>query len=65
MRIARMNLLTGKENVMDLPVTMEQINDWQSGTLIQFAMPELTAEQREFLITGMTPEEQAEVFADD
>jgi len=37
---------------MDLPITATQLNRWQAGTLIQIAMPQLTVEQREFLITG-------------
>jgi len=30
---------------------------WIQGTLIQNAMPYLTADQREFLISGLTPDE--------
>ena len=32
------------------------------GKLIQNAMPDLTAEQREFLISGTTPDEWAAMF---
>jgi hypothetical protein len=40
---------------MDLPVTMEQINRWQlDGVLIQDAFPNLNADEREFLKTGIT-----------
>lgn len=42
---------------MDLNVTPEQIAHWQSGALIQDAMPHLTANEREFLITGITADE--------
>ena len=50
--------LTGAMNTMDLPVTEDQINQWrQSGQLIQRAFPTLTPSQREFLMTGATPEE--------
>jgi len=55
---------TGKVNVMDLAVTDEQIRDWQNGTLIQRAMPNLTAAEREFLMTGSTPEEWEEIFGE-
>ncbi len=43
---------------MEMPeVTEEQYRNWQSGTLIQNAMPHLSPDQREFLMTGITPEE--------
>ncbi len=35
---------------------------WQSGDLIQHAFPELSAEEREFLMTGITPERWNELF---
>jgi len=62
MIISRRSLLTGKKSEMDLPVTREQIELWQSGILIQNIMPELTNVQREFLISGMSPEEQKKIF---
>jgi hypothetical protein len=64
MRMAITSRFTGKVNVMDLAVTDEQIRDWQNGTLIQRAMPNLTAEEREFLMTGTTPEEWKEMFGE-
>lgn len=62
MIIKRTSILTGKENAMELPVTSEQIYAWKNGQLIQNAMPHLTVVQREFLISGMMPEEQNEIF---
>lgn len=47
---------------MDLPVTQRQIDMWQSGMCIQDCMPHLEIEQREFLITGMSIEEQRNFF---
>lgn len=35
---------------------------WQNGTLIQRAFPELSAEEREFIITGLCPECQTKIF---
>ena len=64
MRMAITSRFTGKVNVMDLAVTDEQIRDWQNGTLIQRAMPNLTAAEREFLMTGSTPEEWEEIFGE-
>ena len=40
----------------DLPVTRDQWDAWQAGDYIQRAMPNLSADQREFLMSGTTPE---------
>lgn len=36
--------------------TTEQYDRWKGGELIQVAMPELSPEDREFLISGMSPD---------
>lgn len=65
MKITKRSILTGKLNSMELDITLKQIADWQSGTLIQNAMPNLTAEEREFFITGMSPEEQNQMYGEE
>ncbi len=62
MIIKRESIISGKSSTMDLPVTQEQIDMWKSGMLIQQCMPNLDIKQREFLISGMTIEEQNEFF---
>lgn len=63
MQISKVSPLTGKTNTMDIPVTEEQLSRWQRREgLIQNIMPELTAEQREFLMSGYTPEDWATMF---
>lgn len=57
MKIARRSPFSRRVNEMELDVTQAQIDDWNNGTLIQDAMPNLSDEQREFLMTGITPEE--------
>ena len=47
---------------MELPITEEQLAAWKSGVLIQYAMPHLTAVQREFLITGISEEGWNDLF---
>ena len=64
MIIEMISRFTGKLNMMDLPVTFEQLARWQEGELIQNVMSHLTADQREFLISGTTPEEWDSVFGD-
>jgi len=56
MTITRTCPITKKTNTVDLDVTPEQILDWQSGTLIQNAMPNLSADEREFVKTGISAE---------
>ena len=62
MKVSRMNPLTGKINVMELSVTTGQLNDWQNGELIHNVMPNLTTDEREFLISGHTPESWEQLF---
>ena len=62
MKITRRSPLTGQINTMDLPITEEQYNEWQSGIFIQDAMPHLTADEREFLISGCTKEDWDKLF---
>ena len=57
MLITRVSPLSGDKNVLDIPVTLAQITAWKGGELIQRAMPNLTADEREFLMTGITAEE--------
>ena len=55
MIITKFDPFTGKENSVDLPIDELQLHEWQSGTLIHKAMPQLNADQREFMISGMKP----------
>jgi len=62
MEITKKSKLSGKEHTMDLDITQDQIAKWLNGELIQVAMPNLTNDQREFMISGSTPEEWDEIF---
>lgn len=42
--------------LLDLPVTEEQLAKWKSGVLIQNAIPDLSPEMRELLISGLCGE---------
>ena len=57
MQITRTSMLTGITRTIDLPVTPGQIARWQGDTLIQTAMPDLSADDREFIMTGITGDE--------
>ncbi len=60
---------SGKTYTMALPTTKEKVIEWFSGTtnlpLIQNFFPELNTIQREFLLTGYTPESWNEIFTDE
>lgn len=62
MIIERKSPFSGLLNTMEIAVTPAQLKDWQSGTLIQHAMPHLSPDEREFLMTGILPEEWEETF---
>ena len=62
MLIRRISGFTGKTHTMDIPVTVDQLKAWEDGELIQNIMPNLTPDQREFIMTGVTPEEWENVF---
>lgn len=64
MQITRKSPFTGVVRTLDIPVTQEQLNEWQSGVLIQNAMPNLTAGEREFIKTGITDEEWDNAFGE-
>ena len=65
MLITRKSLISGNINTMSLPITEEQYNAWEQGTLVQNAMPHLSPDEREFIMTGITPEEWADNFGDE
>ncbi len=63
MLIIRTSPFSGNTNVMEIDVTQEQLRSWrQDGVLIQNAMPHLTPDEREFIKTGITPEEWDSAF---
>lgn len=64
MKFARLSAVSNRLNTMEIDVTPEQFNNWTNGMSIQDAMPNVPAEHREFLMTGITPEEWNEMYGD-
>ena len=65
-RLERTSLLTGNVSTMDLKTTQEKLDIFFKGPknerpLIQDLFSELTMDEREFIQTGATPDEWAEV----
>ena len=64
MEIKKTSIHSGITRTLTLDVTMEEYDAWLNGELIQNAMPRLTADEREFIKTGITAEEWEELFGD-
>lgn len=67
--LTKKSAISGKEHSMELPLSESEFSDahynWQGRRmLIQDAFPTLSAEQREFIMTGVTPEEWKDAFAE-
>lgn len=65
MLITKKSAFTGIEHTLDIPVTQAQIDAWKSGVSIQTAMPNLSADDREFIKTGVTAQEWDDAFGED
>lgn len=65
MKVTVKSKISGKFHTRDLPITKDQIDRWNAGELIQDVMPELSASDREFLISGSTDKEWKDTFQDD
>lgn len=65
MKITRTSLISGITRTLNIPCTPEQYKDWEQGTLIQNAMPNLTDDQREFIISGASTEEWNDYFGEE
>lgn len=55
--------VTGDQYIIRVPV--DKWRQWQSGLLIQDVFPELSAEQREFIMSGVTPAEWEDLFSEE
>jgi hypothetical protein len=64
MQITRISPFSGKEHTLDVPCTQAQLDAWQAGEYIQNALPQASAAMREFVKTGITPQEWNETFGD-
>lgn len=60
---------TGQTNSMEIPLSEEEYQEsysrFISGSFVQDAFPTLTPNQREFILTGTTPEEWDRLFPDE
>ena len=62
MKITRTSPVTGVTHTLEVDCTPEQLEAWEAGTLIQDAMPDVEAPLREYIKSGITPQEWVETF---
>lgn len=66
MIIKKKSPATGKINARDIDITEEQLARYNEGVeLIQNIAPHLSADDREFLMTGYTPEDWDNMFGEE
>ena len=66
MIISMRHPFNGQFNTMDVNITREQYNRFIEGKEnIQTIMPNITADEREFLISGLLPDEFDQLFNND
>lgn len=61
MKVSMISMLTGETNVRELDVTQEDLIAFWEGAkgLVQEAFPQLSDDDREFIMTGISPNEWA------
>lgn len=65
MNIIRISKLNGQVNSMKLDITPAQFARYEKGVeLVQDIFPNLSNEEREFLISGITPDQWRETFGE-
>lgn len=66
MKITRTSLISGCTNTREIAVSQAELDAWirGEGTLIKCA-PSLTPDEREFIISGITPEEWDAAFPEE
>jgi hypothetical protein len=68
LKVEATNAFTGEKTTMFLPLTagqfMQGMKEWDAGERIQNVFTTLNADQREFLMTGLTGKQWDKVFKD-
>lgn len=66
MQVTRKSILTGIERTRDLDVTQEQLDAYTRGEgYVQTIFPHLNANDREFIMSGITEEEWDDIVEED
>ena len=65
MKVTRRSPLTGVLNTLELNIDQYGYDAWKKGALIQDVFPNLTVDEREFILSGLLPNEWEELFSED
>jgi hypothetical protein len=65
MLITRTSMLSGNTTERELDITTQQILDYERGALLQDALSNLSADDREFFKSGVTEEEWSSAFGEE
>ena len=67
MIVERQSIVSGKVYQMDINITEEQLFNFINGRsgLVQEAFPDLSIDEREFIISGIHPDEWNELFGNE
>ena len=65
MLITKKSIFTNIERTLEIDITQDQFDAWKNGMLIQDAMPNISPEHREFILTGVVKGEWDDIMAKD
>ena len=65
MKVTRTSAFTGIIRTLDLPITDSDLRAWHEGMLIQDACPDLSEDEREFVMTGVVSEEWDNIIGEE
>jgi len=61
-KFTRVSSYSRKTHVREIEVDPADVEAWRLGALIQDVLPYVSAPDREFIVSGITPEEWNEMF---
>jgi len=62
MKITKNCVYTNRKNTMEIGITEDQYKELREGADIDQLLPEITYEEREFLLTGALPGEMDDLY---
>lgn len=65
MKITKVSKMTGFEHTREIDVSEAQLDRWRDGEFLHDVCPHLSADDREFLISGTTPKEWTDAFSEE
>ncbi len=63
MKITKTSIISSRSHTLEINITLEQLKQLIKGENVMKVCPELSPDDREFLMSGITPTEWKELFA--